>query len=180
ETRLTRLLSFKIGKPVYVTEYAVRGPDFSDEARPFDPGSLHGNNVEDTVESAFQHAWFNALAPHHGVVGIVKWAGYRIDPGKHKPAGPRRPERDSGMICGIGKGFAPTHTYDVTLLFNRAIGHGWIPTQLGRAPNTLVSVFTGPAGQQSAVVLNRSNQDKNVLIDSLIGNHSFFAAAWNR
>ena len=36
------------------------------------------------MESAFHHAWFNALAPHHGIVGLSKWACYRIDPGQTK------------------------------------------------------------------------------------------------
>jgi hypothetical protein len=179
EKRLAGLLDFRIGKPVYVTEYGIRGTDFPDPHKLFDPGSLHGKNVEDSVESAFHTAWFNALAPHHGIVGLAKWACYRIDKGKTTPVGPRRPERDSGMISGVGKGFAPTHTFDMTLLFNRAVGRDWLPTQLGRAPDTLVSTFTGPAGELSAIVVNRSSGAKDVRIDRLLGSHSYFAAAWN-
>jgi hypothetical protein len=180
ESRLTHLLDFKIHKPVYVTEYGVRGPDFHDEHRKFEQGSLHNNNIEDSIESAFQHAWFNALAPQYGIIGLAKWACYRIDTGTTSPAGERRPERDSGMLRGIGRDFEPVHNYRVTLLFNRLLGPNRRAAGLGGlGTDTIVSRFAGPAGDHSLVALNRSGEAKELQIDVGIANRTYAVAAWN-
>jgi hypothetical protein len=178
EGRLTRLLDLveelKIKLPLYVTEYGVRGSDGTADDRLFDPGTLRGENIEDSVEAAFQHAWFNALAPQLGIVGLAKWACYRVDGDK------RRPERDWGLICGAAKQFSPTPTYRVALLFSRLTRPGWKAAGLGRATDSLVSVFAGPAGEQSVAALNRSAEPQTVQIDGLKKGGSFFAAVWNR
>ena len=178
EGRLNRLLELveelKIEKPLYVTEYGVRGSDGTTEDRLFDPGTLRGENIEDSVEAAFQHAWFNALAPQFGIVGLVKWACYRVDGDK------RRPERDWGLLCGAAKQFSPTATYRVNLLFSRLVRPGWKAAGLGRAGDTLVSVFAGPAGEQSVAALNRCDEPQTVRIEGLAKGGSFFAAVWNR
>jgi hypothetical protein len=178
EGRLQRLLDqvgeFGITKPLYVTEYGVRGADGTAKARLFDPGSLNGENIEDSPQAAFQHAWFNAFAPQHGIVGLAKWACYRVDGPK------RRPERDWGLLCGAAKEFSQSPTYRVTLLFNRLTSPGWRAAGFGRGSDTLVSVFAGPAGEQSAVALNRGGDPVTIEIDSLKPNGSYFAAVWNR
>jgi hypothetical protein len=182
ETRLANLIKLQIGKPVYITEYGVRGPDFGTPDRMFEQGSLHGKNVEDSIESGFQHAWFNALAPQYGAVGFAKWACYRIDTGKTKPAGPRRPQRDAGMICGVGRNFDTTHNYRVTALFNQIAGKGSKAAAFGKAGDVLVSVFALPNGHQSAVVLNRAGTAADVQLTGkrLIPNRSYNRAAWNQ
>jgi hypothetical protein len=176
EGRLTRLLELReeldIKLPLYVTEYGVRGANFGKNGR-FNSGRLAGKNIEESSESAFQHAWFNALAPQCGIVGLAKWACYRVD-------GRKRPERDWGMICGARKRFLDTPTYRMTVLFNRLIDDNWKADGLGRGDDTLVSVFKGPAGGQSAVVLNRGRELEAVTIDHLKKNTSYFAAGWNR
>jgi hypothetical protein len=176
EGRLTRLLELReeleIKLPVYVTEYGVRGDNFGKNGR-FNSGRLGGKNIEESSESAFQHAWFNAMAPQCGIVGLAKWACYRVD-------GRKRPERDWGMICGARKRFADTPTYRMTVLFNRLVGDNWKADGLGRGEHTLVSVFKGPTGGQSAVVLNRGAELNAVTIDRLKKNATYFAAVWNR
>jgi hypothetical protein len=179
EQRLARLLDFRIEKPVYVTEYAVRGTDFPQDERLFQMGSVRGENVEDSRESAFQHAWFNALAPHYGVVGFAKWACWRIDRGTGAPLGQRRPERDSGMLCGIGKAFAATPNYRVTLLFNRLVGRNWKAAQLAVAGDTLASTFAGPKDQHALVVLNRGREANDVSVDRLVPGGRYRAVGWN-
>jgi len=37
-------------------------PDFQTLTGWIEQGSVHGKNVEESIESGFQHAWFNALA----------------------------------------------------------------------------------------------------------------------
>jgi hypothetical protein len=178
EGRLDRLLDLiedlRITKPLYVTEFGVRGADGTKDDRLFDPGTLHGENIEDSAETAFQHAWFNALAPQYGIVGLAKWACYRVDGPK------RRPERDWGLVCGAAKQFSQSPTYFMTLLFNRLTSPGWKAAGLGRAADTLVSVFSGPDGEQSAVVLNRRDEPATVEIEKLEPNGTYSAAVWNR
>jgi hypothetical protein len=176
ERRLMRLLELRkelgITLPLYVTEYGVRGANPGKKGG-FDSGRLGGRNIEESSASAFQHAWFNALAPQCGVVGLAKWACYRVD-------GKKRPERDWGMIRGAGKRFSDTPTYRMTLLFNRLIDAGWKADGVGRDEHTLVSLFKGPAVGQSAVVLNRGRELEAVTIDRLKPNTTYFAAVWNR
>ncbi len=178
EHRLENLLPLRIGKPLFITEYGFRGPDHHDRNRIFEPGSLHGRNVEDSLETAFQHAWFDALAPHFGVVACVKWAAYRIDTGTAAPAGKRRPERDWGMLCGSGKRFAPTHTFAVTRLFNQLARRNWRASGLGRSGDGLVSTFAAASGARSAVVLNRGRAADDFRFADSSGAR-YFGVVWN-
>ncbi len=156
ERRLTQLLELRkeleIRLPLYVTEYGVRGANAGPKGR-FNSGRLGGKNIEES--------------------SAAKWACYRVD-GRH------RPERDWGMICGARKRFADTPTYRMTVLFNRLIDDNWKADGLGRGEHTLVSVFKGPAGGQSAAVLNRGRELEAVTIDRLKPNATYFAAVWNR
>jgi hypothetical protein len=63
-----------LAKPLYVTESGVRRVG----ARP-EPGRLDGVRIEETPLAAFEHAWFNAIAPQRGCVGLSKWVLYRTD-----------------------------------------------------------------------------------------------------
>jgi hypothetical protein len=52
----TQIRVLGLDLPIYVTEYGVK----SSQNR--HPGTLDGKNMEDTVVSGFEPAWFNALA----------------------------------------------------------------------------------------------------------------------
>jgi hypothetical protein len=173
ETRLRRLAEtiseLKIKKPVYVTEYGVRKLG----AKPR-PGKLDGTRIEHSNEAAFQHAWFNALAPQYGCVGLVKWLLYRTD---------RRAEfGDWGMIDAPATSFQRTPTYEVMRLFSHLVPSGWKADGLGRGggKRVLVSRFAGPNGDQSVAILNNADRPLEIRVEGLKEATRYFAVDWNR
>jgi hypothetical protein len=64
-------------RPLFVTEFGVRGvPTFEGEAGD-DPGSSPGGTgMSETTLSAFQHAWFMIRAAQLGFNGTIKWDLY--------------------------------------------------------------------------------------------------------
>ncbi|HEU0035991.1 MAG TPA: hypothetical protein VFQ53_35510 [Kofleriaceae bacterium] len=61
-------------KPLYVTEFGVRGNRPNGEPQPglYSDGEL----LERTNENAFQHAWFSVLATRLGYVSTLKWDAF--------------------------------------------------------------------------------------------------------
>jgi hypothetical protein len=80
-------------RPLFVTEFGVRGvPTFEGEDG-FQPGSWpDGTGMSQTTLSAFQHAWFMIRAAQLGFVGTIKWdlfaAKYDAGTQDHSALGP--------------------------------------------------------------------------------------------
>ena len=61
-------------KPLYVTEYGVRGIKTFNGVAQVDPGVwADGTPITQTNVNAFQHAWFDILSSRLGYLGTVKW-----------------------------------------------------------------------------------------------------------
>ena len=166
--RKARALGIK--KPIYVTEYGVR--KLSAKPR---PGKLDGVRIEESRPAAFQHAWFNAVAPQYGCAGLAKWVLYRTD----KPAG----FGHWGMIGGPSEQFSRSPLYRVTRLFNHVVPPEWKPAGLGRAAGVgvIASKFEAPNGrQETVVVLNNSAHRREVRLEGLKPGRSYFRVAWNQ
>ena len=166
-----QLEQLEISLPIYVTEYGVRAPTGDTE-----PGSLGGQNIEDTVEAGFEHAWFDALAPQYGCVGFSKWALYRTD-------GPERKFKDWGMIRPPKTGFAPeSPTYFVTWLFNHLIDAGWSAGGLWRSRDrlALVSRFEASEGADHSLVALNRGRVVELEVSDLQPRFDYFSAIWNR
>ena len=124
------------------------------------------------------HAWFNALAPQYGCVGLVKWVLYKTS--KRGEFG------EWGMIAPVRSPRGPFHawpTCDVTRIFNELIGPGWLADGFGKAANgrILASRFKDPAaGGQSVVVLNNTTQAQSVQVKGVNKNTRFASVEWNR
>ena len=64
-------------RPIYITEFGVRGLGTFEGEVSFDPGFWpDGTGMSATEMSAFQHAWFNLRAAQLGYSGTVKWDVY--------------------------------------------------------------------------------------------------------
>jgi hypothetical protein len=153
--------------PIYVTEYGVRKL----KARPR-PGSLDGTKMERSPEAAFQHAWFNALAPQYGCAAAVKWALYRTE--RSKGWG------EWGMIATPRESFERTPVYRVTRHFNHVADPGWLPAGLAHDSGAIASKFaSADRSEESVVVLNASVRPQDVRVAGLRKNGRYFAAVWN-
>jgi hypothetical protein len=154
-----------VEKPIYVTEFGVKATNDGE------PGTIGDVNVEDMVETAFQHGWFDALAPQRGCVGLSKWVLYRTD---------GQTFGQWGMIDAPGKGFDRKATYRVTRLFSHVVDRGWRAAGLGQVGEVLVSAFAGPRGEHSVVTLNRGREAAQVRVEGLRAGARYSAVLWNR
>jgi hypothetical protein len=173
--RLTHLANLEIEKPIYITEYGVRRLAADPRPGTFD-GTPNGTKMEQSPEVAFQHAWFNALAPQCGCTGLVKWILYKTSKrdefGEWGMIGPRR---------GPSGPFHPSAICDVTRLFNQLIGPNWTADRfsLDEARTLLASAFKGPSGGQSVVVLSSTAEAQQVRLDGLKENGSYDTVDWD-
>jgi len=173
-TRLENLAKLGIKKPVFITEYGVRWR----AARPR-PGTIDmtpgGLRMERSSIAAFQHAWFNALAPQYGVAGLSKWVLYKTTKkgefGEWGMIGPR-----TGAPA-----FDPAPSCDVFGLFNDLVLPQWTPDGFGYAldGSVLASRFKGSGTKRSVIVLNAGTRAVQVQVPGLPKNSSVFAADWN-
>jgi hypothetical protein len=165
-------------RAVYVTEYGVRrlvNPQFRR------PGTIDGlpggTKMEQSPEAAFQHAWFNALAPQCGCAGLAKWVLYRTDL-------PKTGWGEWGMIDSPDEGrLERTPVYRLTRLFTHSVGRHWMATGLGQSPDPAVmaSRFLAPNGDdQTVIVLNGHDRPQDVRVGSLRKQRTYFRADWNR
>ncbi len=160
----------KIELPIYVTEYGIKT-----RADKLEPGILGGKNLEDTVEAALGHAWFNALAPQYGCVGFSKWVLYRTD-------GPDRKFHGWGMISPPRVKFKPLPpAYFVTWLFNHLVDPGWSAAGVWWSSNklALVSKFAAPEGGNHSVVALNRGATVELEIPDLKPHFPYRCAIWN-
>ena len=124
-------------KPLYVSEFGVRGRRTPGDAGPgtWDDGTL----LERTNVSAFQQAWFSVLASKLGYAGAIKWDGYfgRYD----------RVPQSYGLIGPPQEGWPLRPVYNVTRLLTSTIGPGWRTLAVdGLSGTKLVTAFASGGG----------------------------------
>ena len=146
-------------KPVFVTEYGVRKLVRPASMR---PGLVGGVNLDHTTDAAFQHAWFNALAPQCRCAGLAKWVMYRTDIVSGWGIW--------GLIDAPSRRFEKAPAYHVTRLFNDLLGPGWTADGMSRSADRaiLVSRFSAPGrADESLVALNRGDGAREVRLTGL-------------
>ena len=165
-------------KPLYVTEYGVRGHGFPDER----PGTYEdGTPLQDTNINAFQHAWFALLAAKLGYYGMVKWDAYF---GQYD----RKPQ-DFRMIGRPQDGWLPRPVYWLIRILTRTVRVGWKVVRVdGAAGTKLVTAFAGPHGRVTVIGLDTaggilngvSPTEGSYRLAGLPPNTSFQFLYWNR
>jgi len=136
-------------KPVYVSEYGVRGQRTFNGASQVDPGVWDdGTPMTQTNVSAFQQAWFDILAADLGYIGTSKWDSYY---GKY----------DNGtqayyMIGGPQFGWPLYPLYNFLQLLTTTVKTGWKVVAVDSVPATsrLLAAFLGKSGQLTVVGLD--------------------------
>jgi hypothetical protein len=143
-------------KPLYVTEYGVRGlRSFNGVSA--DPGFWQdGTPIGRTNIAAFQQAWFDVLAARLGYVGTLKWD---LNFGKY----------DNGtqaywLIGPPGEGWPALPSYNAVHLFTATVKSGWSVVAVnGDAGTELVTAYTGPAGELTLIGLDTSGAQLNTI-----------------
>jgi len=172
-------------RPLYVTEFGVRGLETFEGETSFNPGSWpDGTGMSETEMSAFQHAWFNLRAAQLGYSGTVKWDLY---PGKYDtgtqdfsalgPAAdgwPERPVYNLLQLLGITTEPRGGHTIEVT-------------TDAAGARGKLVTAYVSPANDVTVLGLHKaggsisatSHDPVTYGLGGLPANASFRLLVWN-
>lgn len=177
--RIVRALPVAARKPVYVTEYGVRGI-----GRP-DPGSYRdGTPLKRSNIMAFQHAWFQIVAAGLGYVGTSKWDCYF---GKYD----KTYELEFYAIGTWEDGWPLYPTYHVLRLFMRMTKPTWRlvsqEPREGSARGKRLAAFRGPGGTMTLFgladaggALNTvSRSSTSFVIAGLRPGASFTLVLWN-
>jgi hypothetical protein len=144
QSRLTEVRAIVDGlpeaqrKPLYVTEYGVRGLRTFNGAAAGDPGVwMDGTPINETNVSAFEHAWFDILSSRLGYTGTSKWDTYfgRYDKGTQAYY----------MIGSPDRGWPKHPMYNLFYLMTASVKPGWHTVELDAVPGTtrLVTAYTG-------------------------------------
>jgi hypothetical protein len=143
-------------KPIYVTEYGVRGQPTFNGASTVDPGVWDdGTPITQTNVSAFQHAWFDVQAADLGYMGTSKWDLYY---GKY----------DNGTqayyLIGAPQFSWPLYPmYNLLSLFTTTVKRGWqvVATDSVPATSRLLASFLGKKKQLTVIGLDTAGAQLN-------------------
>ncbi len=169
-------------KPLYVSEYGIRGLRTFNGVPAGDPGVWEdGTAMSQTNVNAFQHAWFDVLAAELGYVGTSKWDSYF---GKY----------DNGtqayyMIGSPAEGWPLYPIYNSVRLLTSTVGAGWRTVNVASVPNAsrLLAAYVGKAGERTVVGLDTAGAQLNTVSPTVVSytigglppSKSFQLTIWN-
>ena len=167
-------------KPLYVTEYGVRGlRSFGGVSS--DPGFWQdGTPITRTNIAAFQQAWFDVLAARLGYVGSLKWDLHyaKYDNGT----------QSAWLIGPPDEGWPALPSYNAVHLFTATVKPGWSVVAVdGDAGTKLVTAYEGPADALTLIGLDTSGSqlttvsptNSSYTIGGLPPQTTFHLAVWN-
>jgi hypothetical protein len=169
-------------KPLYVSEYGVRGLRTFNGIATVDPGVWDdGTPMSQTNVNAFQHMWFDLLAARLGYVGTSKWDSYF---GKY----------DNGtqayfMIGDPAAGWPLYPIYNSMRLLTANVGKGWRTVNVDSRPSDsrLLAAYIGKAGEHTVVGLDTAGAQLNTVSTTVVSytigglppSKSFQLTIWN-
>lgn len=145
-------------KPIYVTEYGVRGMRVFNGAPQVDPGVWQdGSAIGQTNVSAFQQAWFDVLAADLGYVATSKWDSYfgRYDNGTQ-----------AYYFIGEPQNGWPLYPlYNLVQLLTTTVKREWEVVAVDSVPATsrVLAAYLGKNGQQTIVGLDTLGAQLNTV-----------------
>jgi hypothetical protein len=150
-------------KPLYVTEYGVRGHRRFNDVRMFEPGVWeNGTWITETNVSAFQHAWFDVHAARLGYMGTSKWDAYF---GKYDNA-----TQVFYMIGSPERGWPLFPLYHFIRLMTTTVKREWQIVSVDSVPDTsrLLAAYIGKKGQRTVVGLDTAGAQLNTVSPTLV------------
>jgi len=152
--RIYDSISADARKPLYVTEYGVRGlRTFNDDSA--DPGFWQdGTPISRTNIAAFQQSWFDVLSARLGYIGALKWDLHfaKYDNGTQA----------YWLIGPPDEGWPALPAYNALHLFTATVKPGWSVVAVnGDAGTKLATAFVGPADALTVIGLDTSGAQLN-------------------
>jgi hypothetical protein len=172
-------------RPLYVTEFGVRGLEGFEGERSFEPGFWpDGTGMSATTTSAFQHAWFNLRSAQLAYSGTVKWDVY---PAKYDVG-----TQDFSTLGPAAEGWPARPIYNLLQLLGittepRGGNIVEVVTRPGADPSKLVSAYVSPARDVTVLGLHKtggsiattSRDPVWYSLGGLPANTSFRLVVWN-
>jgi hypothetical protein len=172
-------------RPVYVTEFGVRGLQTFEGEPSFDPGFWpDGTGMSASEMSAFQHAWFNLRAAQLGYSGTVKWD---IFPAKYDAG-----TQDFSALGPGAEGWPARPVYNLLQLLTRTTeprgGHvAEVTPRTGTDRRKLVTAYVSPANDLTILGLHEaggfisstSHEPVAYALGGLPANTHFRLLVWN-
>jgi hypothetical protein len=158
-------------KPIYVTEFGIRGKR---EAGADDPGAYEtpdGPPLMQMPLHGMQVAWFIMEAINRGYLATAQWDAYVASYGR---------EMRYGMIGGAKDGWPLRPAYHVLWTFTHTTQPGWRAVRVeGQADDAMVVATRGPKTEISVYALNRANTPRDMTIAGFRPNAKLYALTWN-
>lgn len=172
-------------RPIYVTEFGVRGLETFEGETSFDPGLwTDGTGMSSTEMSAFQHAWFNLRAAQLGYSGTVKWDVY---PAKYDAG-----TQDFSALGPGSEGWPARPVYNLLQLLSRTTEpRGGHIVEVTAGPTAdrrkLVTAYVSPADDVTILGLHKAGGAISTTTDTpetytlggLPPNTTFRVIVWN-
>jgi len=172
-------------RPLYVTEFGIRGLDTFEGEPSFDPGYWpDGTPMAATNAAAFQQAWFMIRAAQLGFTGTVKWDVY---PAKYDAG-----TQDHSAIGPAADGWPTRPVYNLLQLFTLATAPRGgsvvdVVPSAGADRAKLVTSYISPAGDitvlgldtDGAAIATTSHAPVSYSIGGLPPNSAFRLLVWN-
>jgi hypothetical protein len=168
-------------KPVYVSEYGIRGQRTFNGVPAGDPGVWDdGTPISATNVNAFQHAWFDVLAARLGYAGTSKWDSYfaKYDNGTQAYY----------MIGSPTDGWPLYPMYNLMRLMTSSVKAGWRTLNVdGAADTRLLAAYASPQGAHTVIGLDTAGAQLNTVsstvtsytIGGLPPSKTFQLSVWN-
>ncbi len=153
-------------RPIYVTEFGVRGLQTFEGEASFDPGFWpDGRGMSATEMSAFQHAWFNIRAAQLGYSGTVKWDLY---PAKYDLG-----TQDFSALGPGAEGWPARPVYNLLQLLGRTTeprGGSIVDVTADAAADRrkMVTAYVSPANDVTVLGLHKAGGSISATSDDLV------------
>jgi hypothetical protein len=159
-------------KPIYVTEFGVRGKH---EPGVDDPGAYetpNGPRLTDMPLHGMQVAWFMMEAIDRGCVATVQWDAYVASYGR---------EMRYGIIGSAKDGWPLRPAYHVLRTFTHTTQPGWRAVRVeGEADDALVVATRGSnAAEMTVYALNRADRPREITVAGLGPQAKLHTLVWN-
>ncbi len=141
-------------RPLYVTEFGVRGLETFEGEGSFQPGFWpDGSGMSTSAMSAFQHAWFNIRCAQLAYSGTVKWDIY---PAKYDAG-----TQDFATLGPAAEGWQARPVYNLLRLLSvttepRGGSIVEVVPRAGADPQKLVTAYVSPANDVTVIGLHKA------------------------
>ena len=157
-------------RPLYITEFGVRGKDWQGPGK--EPGVYEdGTPMTQTATTALQVGWLMTEATRLGLVATVQWEAYDVAYGKHT--------MHYGILGEPGEGWPLRPSYQVLRLFTHTVSPGWRALQVeGDSTNVSLAAIQGPDGELTVMALNHSGIAQSISLAKLPPANMFRRIFW--